>query len=84
MSSVTAFPGSITCEPEVVQSTVEALRDMLQRAERGEIIGFAGVYVMHTGRAAYWVTGRSGGYSTIGGLECMKQHLIACAEADDE
>lgn len=83
MSNVTAFPGHISYEPEVVESAVEALRDMLQQAERGEIIGFAGVYIMHTGRVAYWVAGKPGGYSTIGALECMKQHLIECAEADD-
>lgn len=82
MSNVTAFPGHITYEPEVVQSAVDALRDMLQQAERGEIIGFTAVYVLHTGRAAYWVAGKPGGYSTIGAVECMKRHLIECVDDD--
>ncbi len=84
MSNVTALPGAITYEPEVVQSTVDALRDMLQQAERGEIIGLTAVYVLHTARCGYWVAGKPGGYSTIGALECVKRQLIECIDGDDE
>ena len=82
VSNVAAFPGHITYEPEIVQSAIDALEDMLAQAKRGELIGLSCVYVMHTGRAAYWVAGKPGGYSTIGAVECMKRHLIECVDDD--
>jgi hypothetical protein len=76
MGDVTALYGGVTHERQVVESTVEALREMLEMAEAGELIGFAGAYLTHDGCGCYRVAGRIGGYSALGALEVAKSHLI--------
>jgi hypothetical protein len=83
MGKVHSLYGAVTGERQVVQSAVEALREMLEMAEAGELIGFAGAYLTHDGCGCYQVAGRVGGYSTLGALETAKSHLVEINRGED-
>jgi len=83
MGEVHSLHGGITGERQVVDGAVEALREMLEMAEAGELIGFAGAYLTHDGCGCYRVEGRVGGYSALGALETAKSHLVEINRGED-
>jgi hypothetical protein len=56
---------------------IEALRDLLERAEAGEVVGIACAVMHGDALASYRVCGTVGGYSMLGAAECVKAHLVA-------
>lgn len=65
------------------KDVTEILRDLLVKAEAGEIIGISAAYV-HRDLTAAWSRGGSlGSFSIIGAVECMKYELVKIA-TDDE
>ena len=60
-----------------VPSCVAALRDLLERAEAGEVIGVALAAVNAKGSASYSVGGMIGAYGLLGAVDMAKAHMIA-------
>lgn len=54
---------------------VACLKDMLQKAEAGEITGAACVMVYDDGMASYSLVGQVGGFSMVGALHCVTSLL---------
>lgn len=61
---------------EPVETCVNALRDLLERAEAGELIGVALAGLHHDGDASYHVAGRVSGFGLQGALEVAKAKLV--------
>ena len=70
---------SLTEEPagkrEVSEVCVDTLRDLLQRAEAGEVVGVGLAVLHHDGDASYHVAGRIGGFSMSGALACVQAEI---------
>ena len=52
-------------------SLIECLKDILQKAESGEITGVACVMAYDDGMASYSLVGQVGGFSMVGALQCV-------------
>lgn len=76
MGDVKSMFGGPSGLPEVSEVAVSTLRDLLERAEAGELIGVAAVCVHCDGAASYNIGGRVGGFSAIGALEMAKAELL--------
>jgi hypothetical protein len=59
-----------------VPSCVAALKDLLERADAGEVIGIAVAAVNAKGSASYSVGGMIGAYGLLGALDMAKAHMI--------
>lgn len=68
--------GGFTHQPEVVDSVVAALEEMLQSAKDGQLVGLAVAMVDCKGSGSYQLARRVGGYTLLGGLEMAKVQLI--------
>lgn len=80
--NVVGIHGMPTGQPDISDACVDTLRDLLQRAEAGDIIGI-GISALHCdGCASFWVSGRAGGYSMIGALEMVKAQLVDINRGD--
>ena len=73
---VISINGGPTGEPEIVENCVIVLRDLLARAEAGEITGIGAAVVHCDGLASYHVGGFVGGYSVLGALDMIRADLI--------
>lgn len=68
------FGGPVTTrEPNAI--CVDTLRDLLERAEAGEIVGVVVAAVHYDGCATFELGGMLGGYSLLGALEMAKLSL---------
>ncbi len=76
MTNVISPWGVPTGEKQVFQHAVQVLRDMLEKAEAGEVIGVAVCALHHDGLAAYHIGGRVGGYSLLGAMDVAKADLM--------
>jgi hypothetical protein len=74
--NVISLNGGPTGEPQVAESCVIVLRELLARAEAGDITGVCAAVVHCDGLASYHIGGFVGGYSAIGALELLKAELI--------
>lgn len=61
---------------EPCETSIEALKDLLERAEAGEVQGVAVAYLDKDGVASFVISGRIGGYPTIGAIEAVKSLLV--------
>lgn len=68
--------GGFTHQPEVVDSVVRALEEMLQLAKDGQLVGLAAAMVDYKGDGSYSLSGRISGYNLLGGLEMAKAKII--------
>lgn len=62
-----------------VAGVVAELERLLEAARAGEIVGLAIVARHASSVVAYSYAGAVKGYALIGGLECVKQELVAAA-----
>lgn len=74
--NVVSLNGKPTGKREVSQVCVDTLRDLLERAEAGELvaIGLAGLH--ENGAASYHVVGRIRGYAMHGALDMVRAELV--------
>jgi hypothetical protein len=70
--------------PYVSEILVETLRELLEAAEQGEIVGMLAVPLHKDHTASYTVIGRVGGYSMQGAVEVAKDHLIDLNRSGDD
>lgn len=68
--------GGFIHQPEVMESVVDALEELLADAKAGKITGIAFATVDFKGAGSYTVAGRVGGYTLLGGLEMLKASLV--------
>lgn len=80
--TVTPLHGGPTYERQRVETCVEVLRDMLERAENGEIVGAAVVALSYDGHGEYMIGGRVGGYSMLGAAQIMHTDLTEVARGE--
>lgn len=79
VSNVASLFGGPTGQAEPNETCIAALRDLLARAEAGEIIGIAMASLEKDGKSGFVVAGHVGGYSMIGALEMARAELIEVA-----
>lgn len=79
-------PGSETASPgEPVESLVEELEEILERARSGEIRGMCIVTIDQANEAEYWIAGQKiMAWSILGGIEVMKSCLLRRYEEHDD
>jgi hypothetical protein len=77
MGEVRGLFGELPEPGEPVVSCVSALKDLLQRAEAGEVVGIAAAAVSGTGNALYVVGGVVGAYGMLGALDMAKAELVS-------
>jgi hypothetical protein len=77
MAEVVGLFGDVPEPGKPAASCVNALRDLLERAEAGEIVGFAAAAVSGTGNALYMVGGIVGAYGMLGALDMAKADLVS-------
>ena len=84
MTNVTPLrPDAPTGEPHVSEVCVDVLRDLLQRAEAGEVTG-VGLAALHcNGDASYHVAGHIGGFSMLGALDMVRAELVEINKVDE-
>lgn len=58
------------------ESVIEVLRELLEKAEAGEIVGVITAQIYHDGLSGFRIGGLVGSYSMVGALEMAKADLI--------
>jgi hypothetical protein len=58
---------------------VKELERLLDAARAGQIAGMAAAYQHHDRTISYSYAGSVGGFSLIGGLDCVKERLVQLA-----
>jgi len=76
VGSVTALHGGVVNRPEPNVGCAQALREMLEMAESGEITGFVCARLHGDNLASYTIAGMAGPYGLLGALEMAKIELI--------
>ena len=74
--NVTAIFGGPTHQPEVNETCVRVLREWLEMAESGEIVGVAMAGLCADHAARYAVGGKVGGYGMLGALDMARADLV--------
>lgn len=74
--NVIGLNGAPRGQREVSAPCVNVLRDLLERAEAGEVIGVGISALHHDGDASYYVCGRVGGFSMVGALDMVRADLV--------
>jgi len=62
---------------------VQELECLLQAAQAGEIVGFAGCYLHRDNVTAFSFAGLVGSYSLIGAISCLKERLVRLVLSHD-
>lgn len=81
--NVISLTGSAVVQRKPNESCVSELRALLEMAEAGEIVGFAGAILHGDASAAYRVFGTVGGYGMVGAVECVRSHLVDINRSED-
>lgn len=74
--NVSSLFGGPTGQPEPNENCIATLREWLEMAEAGEVVGIAIAGLCHDRTSRYAVSGISGGYGMVGALEIAKADLI--------
>lgn len=82
--NVVGMFGGIPAAGEPVASCVDCLRDLIEQAEAGELVGFAYGAVLRNGQGQNGIGGMIGGYSMLGAIEMAKGQLLAIMQDLDE
>lgn len=69
--------------PRVSATLVSELERLLEAARSGDILGMAGSFIHSDRLVSYSFAGAVGGFSLIGGLECLKERLVRHALTTD-
>ena len=69
--------------PQVSATLVNELERLLESARSGDIVGMAGSFIHADRLVSYSFAGAVGGFSLIGGLECLKERLVRNALTTD-
>jgi hypothetical protein len=77
MSDVVGLFGDVPEPGKPAASCVDALKDLLERAEAGEIVGIAAAAVNPRGNALYIMGGIVGAYGLLGALDMAKADLVS-------
>jgi hypothetical protein len=84
MGEVRGLFGDVPEPGEPVASCVDALRDLLERAEAGEVIGITIAAINDRHHASYSIGGMVGGYGLLGAIEMAKGELVQIMQGDEE
>lgn len=68
--------------PAVNESAVSVLRDALERAEAGDVVGVVVCRLHSDGLSSYDVAGMIGGYSLLGALGCARADVEEVVRGD--
>lgn len=74
--NVVSLNGRPTGKREVSQVCVDVLRDLLERAEAGELVGIGLAGLHENGEASYHVAGHVGGFAMHGALDMVRAELV--------
>lgn len=74
--NVVSLNGKPSGNREVSQVCVDTLRDLLERAEAGELVGVGLAARYENGEASYHVAGHVGGFSMSGALDMVRAELV--------
>lgn len=74
--NIVSLNGKPSGEREAVQICVDTLRDLLQRAVSGELVGIGLAGLHDNGEASYHVAGRVGGFAMHGALDMVRAELV--------
>lgn len=75
--NVTALRGGPVLARVPNDGCISYLRNLLEQAESGEVVGFVGSALHGDGKASYVIAGIIGTYALVGGIEMAKAELIA-------
>lgn len=84
MGEVRGLFGDVPEPGEPVASCVDCLRDLLEQAEAGELIGFAYGAIARNGNGQNGIGGMIGGYAMLGALELAKAELTCIMQEIDQ
>jgi len=84
MGEVRGLFGGVPEPGEPVASCVDCLRDLLEQAEAGELIGFAYGAITRNGNGQNGIGGMIGGYAMLGALELAKAELTCIMQEIDQ
>lgn len=84
MGEVRGLFGDVPEPGEPVASCVDCLRDLLEQAEAGELIGFAYGAITRNGIGQNGIGGLIGGYAMLGALELAKAELTCIMQEIDQ
>ncbi len=73
--NVIGLNGRPSSAMEPSEPCVNTLRDLLERAEAGEVIGVGIAAVHHDGDASYYLAGCVGGFGMQGALDMVRADL---------
>lgn len=79
---VTALFGGPTGLPQRNESCISALREWLEMAEAGEVVGIAIAGLSYDACTRYRIAGKVGGYGMLGALEMAKADLVEVNNGD--
>jgi hypothetical protein len=84
MGEVRGLFGDVPEPGEPVASCVDCLRDLLERAEAGEVTGIIYAGVTASGMGVHGMGGLIGSYGMIGAFEVAKADVLALMQDDYE
>jgi hypothetical protein len=76
VSKVISLDGGPIGLPERNENAVATLREALEMAEAGEIVGIGVVMLHKDAMGSYRFGGKVGGYSMLGAIDVMKADLM--------
>jgi hypothetical protein len=81
-ANVISLNGGPTGLPERNENAVTTLKNLLEKAEAGEVVGVA-IAAMHCDNSGGWsIGGFIGGYSLLGAIEVMKDDIMNLHRGD--
>lgn len=84
MGEVRSLHGDAPPILERNESCIAELRELLEKAESGEIVGFSSVQMHRDRGVSYTVAGMAGGFGMLGALEMIRAELVAINWGFDE
>ena len=76
-AEVVSLKGAVpVADGKPIETVVRELERLLEAAKAGEVVGMAGAYQHKDRVVTYSYAGQVGGYSILGGLDCVKERLV--------
>jgi|GEM_PF-2039338 len=73
--NVTSLHGDEVLQPKPNESCVKALRELLERAKSGDVVGTICISLHSDGLASFSINGMAGPYSLLGAVDMAKSDL---------
>lgn len=80
---VVGLYGAFAPVPAVHEGVVEVLREALERAEAGDVVGVVVCRLHFDGLSSYDIAGMIGGYSLLGALGCARADVEEIVRGSD-